>query len=354
MNSVTYDTLVPGTGNGTHSFSLPQFNPTLGTLVSAKINSVVSVNYGFTLKNVETIQRDFSVSVGRYDYFSGTNLTSPYSNLLNIPLGSFVLNPGEEVFKAPYNILYRYVNSDSLTSNMVDFLGTGAVNYAYKPITYTNLTGSNTYYYSATANDTVQFSITYYYCNSITLLSQINDFSALKQNAQTVSIAWNIANEQAGREYTIQKSLDGYNFSGITSISSVTNDGLSENYNRDYNIAPGENRLLYFRLKVAGVGGLMAYSTIKTVDMSSASTGEMYLYPNPSNQFVNIVFNQSTAGNWLVEILSTDGKLLQSNSFPGALAGRVDFLRKPASGVYFARVTDRSSLKSYVLKFVVQ
>ena len=121
LQSLSYDTLVPGTGNDVHQFTFSQFDPALGTLISARINSLVSVNYGFTLQNVEAVQRDFSVSVGRYDNFSSTALAAPYSNLLNIPDGSYLLDPGSEVTQPPATILYRYLNTDSVTTNTADF-----------------------------------------------------------------------------------------------------------------------------------------------------------------------------------------------------------------------------------------
>jgi len=89
LQSLTYDTLIPGTGNTSHTFSFAKFDPALGTLVAAKINSVVSVNYGFTLENVETVPRDFTVTVGRIDNFSSTALATPYNNQINTNLGSF-------------------------------------------------------------------------------------------------------------------------------------------------------------------------------------------------------------------------------------------------------------------------
>jgi hypothetical protein len=354
MHSVTYDTLVPGTGNAAHNFSLAQFDPSLGTLVSASIHSVVSVNYGFTLQNVETIQRNFSVSVGRYDYFSGSTLGTPYSNLLSIDLGSFVLNPNDIVSKAPYTVLYRYVNSDSLTTNIVNFLGTGTVDFYYKPITYTNLTGSNTYYYSASANDTVHFSITYYYCNSITLLSHILDFSAIRQDDQTVALSWSVSNELPGRKYSIQKSLDGYHFSDMETALSDTSGGQSSKYDYDYRIAKDENRILYFRLKVSELNGETSYSVIRSVDMTSMSALSVSLYPNPSDEYINIVFNQGVSKNWMIEIISDDGRMVQRNSFINVTTAHVEFRNRLAAGVYFAKATEQFSHKNYLLKFVVR
>ena len=78
QQSITYDTLITGTGNDAHVFTLSQFDPSIGTLLSAKINSTISLNYGFTLKNVEAVQRYFSVSVGRYDSYTSTALSTPH------------------------------------------------------------------------------------------------------------------------------------------------------------------------------------------------------------------------------------------------------------------------------------
>ena len=78
QQSITYDTLITGNGNNSHVFTLPQFDPAIGTLLSANINSTISLNYGFTLKNVEAMQRDFTVSVGRYDHYTSTALSTAY------------------------------------------------------------------------------------------------------------------------------------------------------------------------------------------------------------------------------------------------------------------------------------
>ena len=69
MNSISYDTLVTGSGNDTYNFTVPKFSPAVGTLVAVRINAIVSVNYGFLLKNVEHVNRNFTVEVERYDYF---------------------------------------------------------------------------------------------------------------------------------------------------------------------------------------------------------------------------------------------------------------------------------------------
>jgi len=262
--SLSYDTLITGTGNDSHIFTLSQFDPSIGTLVSAKINSTISVNYGFTLKNVEAVQRDFSVSVGRYDHYTSASLSAPYTNLIDTNIGDFLLNPGDTVSKSPYTILYRNSQNDSITSDVVNFLGNSTVAFDYKPITYTNLTGSNVYYYSATANDTIHFSITYYYCSNTILANDLLSFSAKKENTETIKLSWSTNNFFSDRNYEIQASIDSSQFS---SVASIPEDITKKTYQYDYKIAPGKKGKIFFRLKIITTSGSTKYSEIKMIDI---------------------------------------------------------------------------------------
>lgn len=351
QQSITYDTLITGTGNDAHVFTLSQFDPSIGTLLSAKINSTVSLNYGFTLKNVEAVLRDFSISVGRYDHYTSAALSSPYTNLLDTNIGSFLLSPGDSVAKAPYTILSGYSKNDSVTSDVVKFLGTSTVNFNYTPITYTSLTGSNVYYYNANANDTIHFSITYYYCSNAILANDLIAFSAEKMNGEIIKLSWKMANAQRGRNYEIQSGADGIIFTDIASIA----DGDSLNYEYDYTLSAREKKDIYFRLKITSSSGQVKYSEIKMIDLSDINAGKgAFLYPNPSNNYINIVFNEPGLKNWDASIYSPDGYLIQKNHFVDVLQGHIDFHKKFPAGVYFIRVESIESPKKYLLSFLVR
>ena len=353
LHSLSYDTLVPGSGNDIHSFTFSQFDPSIGTLVAARINSVVSLNYGFTLQNVEAVQRDFSVSVGRYDNFTSTALSSPYTNLLTIPDGNYLLNPGSEVTQAPATILYRYINSDSITTNTAAFLGSGTVAFNYTPITYTNLTGSNVYYYSATASDTIDFSITYFYCNATVLPLTIANFQAVKQNMGQVVLSWLSLNDPGGSDYEIQESSDGENFDSAGLVISRPGDANQGDYSYDYTLQTGDPNRLYFRLKITESGGNVSYSEIREVDLTNRNPAPG-LYPNPSNTYIDLVFDPTLSGNWQVDIYSTAGSLLQTNLFSRTANAHIPFRNRLAAGVYFLRAINLDTRRSFVRDFSVK
>ncbi len=350
--SITYDTLIAGTGNTSHIFTLPQFQPSIGTLQSAKINSTISLNYGFMLKNMEFVQRDFSVSVGRYDHYTSSALSSPYTNLIDTSIGSFVLNPGDSVSEIPHPILSNYSLNDSLNGNIVNFLGSSTVAFNYTPITYTNLIGSNIYYYSATASDTIHFSITYYYCNNIILANDIISFSAVKINPENIKLSWAMADPQTGRNYGVQESADGVRFADV---ASVLDDG-SVNYQYDYAVTAHDHGAIYFRLKIISSSGKVTYSEIKTVDIiHDNSDNGISIYPNPSDSYINILFAEEPPnGNWDISIYAASGRLIQKNHFAAESTAHINFKNKLPAGVYFVRAESIETQKKYLQSFLVR
>ena len=349
--SVSYDTLIAGTGNNSHVFTLPQFEPSIGTLLSAKINSTISVNYGFTLKNVELAQRDFSVSVGRYDHYTSAALSSPYTNLIDTNIGNFILNPGDSVSKAPYTVLSNYGLNDSITGDIANFLGTSTVSFNYTPITYTTLTGSNVYYYSATASDTIHFSITYSYCASSILANDIIAFSAVRENNEIIKLSWTMASPMAGRNYEVEAGTDGTHFSGIALMA----DANKINYSNDYQIPGHAKGDIYFRIKIISPSGEVKYSDIKMVDIveGNAANG-ISIYPNPCNDYINIVFNEPDLKNWDTWIYSSTGSLIQKNHFASVSTAHIHFINNLAAGVYFIKAESNTPQKRYLLSFMVR
>jgi len=351
QQSITYDTVMIGSGNTNHSLSLSQFDPTIGTLESVSINSVVSVNYGFSLTNINTSPINFSISVGRNDDFQSSVLSSPYSSSITADVGTFIVNPNQTITQPPTPVINRYDNAISINSNIADFIGNGAIGFSYFPHTYTNHSGSSSYQYSATANDTIHFSITYIYCNQIILLPDLINFSAVKENNTSVKLLWTTINEQPDRIYEVQKSTDGLNFFAAGTISSKIDPDNSGNYLYHYEANATEKSRLWFRLKITDASGNVKYSNIKLVDMGTNSSVGIYLYPNPSDQFVNIVFNEFK--NWQIEILAANGSLIQRNNSTNAIATHINFIKPLATGIYFVRVMEDQTHKTYVLPLMV-
>src|SRR5579859_2670230 len=77
LSTHTYDTTLTSNGFGLYTVSVPQWSPDSGTLVSVKISTTVSSQYGFTLRNADNSTATYNLTLGQEDQISGTALSSP-------------------------------------------------------------------------------------------------------------------------------------------------------------------------------------------------------------------------------------------------------------------------------------
>jgi hypothetical protein len=360
LKSVSYNSVISGTGNDSHTIDIPQFDPSKGTLVAVKITSVVSLKYAFQLENNNASATSYSVQLGRNDFISSSALPSPVSNMNNIhqnygpyALGASngVSGSGPDYISVPqFTVLNNYLDiNDSITTSVANFLGSGTVEFDYFTTTYYNITGN--YAFANTAADNINFTVAYYYCNTEVLASDIISFIASEQNAQNVKLSWATQNDIQGRTYEVQESTDGINFADISAISSAPENNDAGNYLYYYHIAKTDKDKIYFRIKVIDPNADIKYSVIRSIDLNEASG--ISLYPNPSNSFINIVFNQP-GKDWQLDIFSSDGALMQRNAFSNTNTAHIGFINRLAPGLYFIHAYEKLLQKSYVLSFSVQ
>jgi len=356
FSTSTYDTMITtSTGYGNFRLSFPQWRPDSGTLVSVKVEAMVSLKYGFTLSNADVIPSIYTLRVGREDMITSPAMAT-YHNILDQYIGDYPLDPGLSVTRPPFSFLDKYPNSDSITTATAPFIGFDSVHFTYTPITWTDLRADNnsSYNYRATALDTVLFSITYLHCSQVTLASSLTLFTAALEGPASVDLAWTIQNEQPGRMYLVQQSRDGQHFTEVGSLPSAAGNAGGADYKYSYPIPGGAAAgKWYFRLKMDDGRGDYSYSGIKEVSAGSPGPGGLILYPNPAAGAVNILFDQSSAGDWQVDILGADGRIVQSDRFPNARAAHLDFRQRLAAGTWFIRATERRTQRRIVAPLLV-
>jgi hypothetical protein len=342
LSTRTYDTLLSGPGYGTYQLSFPKWNPDSGLLVSVKINALVNVQYGFTLKNVDVAASSYSLWVGREDYFTSPALTTPYDNITEQKIGVYALNPGAQVSMPSFTFLNNYNNIDSIASATAPFLGTGKVNFTYSPITYTTIHASNnaSYSYHATASEVTRFSLTYTYCTAnVILRSSLTAFTAVLKDPGSVQLDWSVTGEEKDKLYEIQRSGNGSDFTTIGSQPSVA--GAAGYIYVDHLSEVGTGKY-YYRLRIITPGG-SAYSPVREVTAGrDGNPGKLTIYPNPAVSHINLVLpgDPNHPGDWRVDILAADGRLVQRAAFFHTNSFFINFRQHLSPGVYFIRATD--------------
>jgi hypothetical protein len=362
----TYDTVISGPGYGTYQFSFPQWTIDSGLLVAVKVRTSVNLQYGYSLKNTDVTEGTYDVLLGRLDRFSSPALTAAYSNTNEQQIGSYNLNPGDQVTQAPIPV--NYVSTDSISGNTAPFVGGGTVAFTYKPTTYTSIQMTNTvsYGFHATASELTHFTVSYLYCNGNSVLATgLSSFTARLTEPGTVQLNWSTASEQSDRIYEIQRSGDGRSFSTIGYIKAELSPGagdLNYSYTDRLNVNGvtvagtgfGGGDKWYYRLRLVSAGGI-SYSTIQSVTMPSGGGDKLVVYPNPAVDHINLLVpgDPSSPGDWVVNVRAVDGRLIQTATFFHSNNLPLFFHQTLVPGVYFVQVMDPQGRAGRVASFRV-
>lgn len=357
-NKISYNVILNGTGNNSWGFVFPKFDPSVGTLVAVDIRAIVSVNVNFQLSNVGAGPDSYTVLAGRNENLSVSALGAPISSAFPQDYGPYNLQAGQDTVGAGtvaspqfFSLMNGYNLNDSITSAVAGFLGTGWVVFNNNPYTYAAVISGSNYSLNTTVSDTMKISLTYYYCTSNILASDITSFSVTKESPSLAKLTWDTENEISGRTYEVEESSDGKKFTDIASMVSQVNGSGTSAYDFNYPIAGGTTGTLYFRLKEINAHGQTKYSEIRSIEIDN--TNGIYIYPNPANSFINILINEPGSSGWQATIFAADGRLVQRNELINSSPAHIDFIRQLAKGAYFLRLNNRDSGKVHVLPFIV-
>ncbi len=105
LATTTYDTALSSNGFGNYNLRFPQFNPDSGTLVSVRLIATVNSMYGFTLRNADSLNTTYALTVGQQDQITSATIPAPYSNITSQSMGTYPLNPGQSVTQASLNVI---------------------------------------------------------------------------------------------------------------------------------------------------------------------------------------------------------------------------------------------------------
>lgn len=93
----------------------------------------------------------------------------------------------------------------------------------------------------------------------------------------------------------------------ITWVDGIGNSNQLESY--DYLDANAFEGTSYYRLRQIDYDGHLTFSEIRAVE-GIESTANLTLYPNPTQDIINLRFNNTTAQSASIIIYAADGKLL--------------------------------------------
>jgi Secretion system C-terminal sorting domain len=205
--------------------------------------------------------------------------------------------------------------------------------------------GIETFYFVATSTThTITFtSNTTGTCNlvfdniSLNLISalpiELVDFSALLKNDRTVELAWQTASEKDNDYFTIERSIDGENWTAIQEIDGAGNSTNLLNYATTDIVS--EKGIFYYRLKQTDFDGAYTYSDIRAVVVNQLAI-ETSVYPNPTNGSFTLTYSEEKDAPALYTTMGTEA--VEYNVIP-TNGGFIYDISTLANGIYFLKTT---------------
>lgn len=157
-----------------------------------------------------------------------------------------------------------------------------------------------------------------------------------------VTLSWTTANERNTKDFELQRSIDGNNFSAIGTIAAAGQSNTEKDYTwLDKDAWQQKSTTLYYRLKQVDKDGRFNYSKIALIQVASPALSGLQAAPNPASKFIRLTISSPVAANAQVRILNSNGQVVKSFT-TRLIAGnnqQVITLDGLAAGLYYAELT---------------
>lgn len=346
---ITYDSTVVGVGRAPYTFTFPKFDPALGTLTSIRVQSVVSIQYSFTLENLDFSPKTLRHRFFRYDditspavsFVHNGEYTSPNYNFSMVPGNDGVPDSGPDLITAgPLAVITGDTLVNRTLFNVASFLGPGNVVFDYATDGDINLTSGTAY--DASTTDIIKFNISYVYCSASALTSKNIDLQADNAGPLSAMVKWTSSNESQAASYEVMVSTDGINFSTggiVEATGNFSNDFGS--YQFKYDFLNPVNRL-YFRIKQISKNNRLAFSSIKNATWERPGKTPHFT-ANQSGAIVVTDLPNSGGGAWNLSLYGISGQLIQKDQLRAGSNLTVMIRQRLQKGVYVLRAVNAAS-----------
>ncbi len=192
------------------------------------------------------------------------------------------------------------------------------------------------------------------YTNSNPLPITLTSFTATYlEESKSVLIDWTVAAQLNNKQFVVEKTLDGVNYSEVATRPGAGTIPFSKSYSAiDNKQASG---ISYYRLKQIDVDGNSAEFTPAAVFIESTPVNSLVMYPNPVVENAILTYRSENTLPLTITITDLRGKQLNSYTYNNIVTGENNFnlyTSNLSRGMYILHATNNQ--ESYSLKFIKQ
>ncbi|MGH1336201.1 MAG: T9SS type A sorting domain-containing protein [Aureispira sp.] len=149
---------------------------------------------------------------------------------------------------------------------------------------------------------------------------------------QTADIVWEVANEQAGDKYCLQRSSDGQTFENLVCFEVTQNENFAEYHYIDENPLFGYN---YYRIHQVDYAGVSDYSPTKVLEFDRANA--VNVFPNPAKNTLHLEL-PDIQEIYTIRIIDALGRVLKNTTRDGQDSRQQLDVSDLTTGTYFLQV----------------
>ncbi len=351
----SYTTYFPN--NLPTGISVPQFAPTMGTLMCVNARVYLTSTVRFRLENNATIPVNYTIRYVRFDTLYGPGIPEVTGLVMKnygpYPLAATdgVPGSGPDIVTTPRDTVYNQVLYQGSTTDVVHYLGTGDVTFYYSSGVPTYAVGNDHYTLEVTPLNSLRFELTYTYCENISMNSDIKTFNVALTDKKNVSLDWTTESQSKNNIYEIEVSENGQSFKNTGSTGPKSIDGITAKYMYKYSPDKPVNGKLYFRVKQAGSS---KYSAIKSVTLNENPVERIAIYPNPAIRNLTLDFSSPVSGEYQIQLTNQVGQLVYFNRVRMNNSSNVQLVLndQPAPGIYYLKATQVGTKQSFTGKIL--
>jgi hypothetical protein len=223
----------------------------------------------------------------------------------------------------------------------------GIASFTFTSADVQNTQPNNTtwYYYAVITQEDGNKVITapiWYTRNDAALpVTLINFKGTYDRPVNKVYLTWTTAQELNNKEFIIERSADGRQFTAIGKVAAAGNTSRQTSYSfTDAQPAYGVN---YYRLNQVDIDGKSEISGI--VKIITDNSGGFITGPNPASTSVTI-YRQNNSEAAKIELMDVNGKLLKQLNMGGAVPSTTINVSGLSKGIYLLKLTTTKGIET--------
>ena len=175
---------------------------------------------------------------------------------------------------------------------------------------------------------------------SVVLPVTFTSVKAYRQD-KNINVEWRVENEKNMKQYEVEKSVNGTQFSTLGIVPATANNGNPATYlSTDTKPLEGTN---YYRVKSVDIDGKSAYTNVVKVIIGSIKH-DITINPNPvTDGIIHLQFLNQPEGKYGVRLLNKIGQVIMSKQISHAEGSSTELIKwnyNLAHGIYQLEVTN--------------